>query len=211
MTANQIKAIETVYGGCRFRSRLEARWAVFFNAVGLTWQYEPEGFELPCGTHYLPDFLIPGVDGGDDSYFEIKPYTPTKAENGYSYCKTDPKVDAARKAGLHLVQLNGIENPHTPNRVYSFDHPYEGTSYGWAVCPFSGRVGIAFDHRGARVYPDHPHNTDHPKKEHVDQWFLDNPQSNWQHGGKAYSGNHPKIINAFLRANMARFEHGERG
>lgn len=34
--SNDIKAIETEYDGHRFRSRLEACWAVFFNAVGLT-------------------------------------------------------------------------------------------------------------------------------------------------------------------------------
>ena len=53
-----IKAIETKYAGCRFRSRLEARWAVFFNAMGIAWEYEPEGFvvnERP----YLPDFFLP--------------------------------------------------------------------------------------------------------------------------------------------------------
>jgi len=36
--SNDIKAIETEYDGHRFRSRLEARWAVFFNAVGLTYE-----------------------------------------------------------------------------------------------------------------------------------------------------------------------------
>lgn len=44
--SNDIKAIETEYDGHRFRSRLEARWAVFFNAVGLTYEYEIEGFEM---------------------------------------------------------------------------------------------------------------------------------------------------------------------
>lgn len=53
-----MKAIETVYRGYRFRSRLEARWAVFFDELGLEWQYEPEGFDLPSGL-YLPDFFIP--------------------------------------------------------------------------------------------------------------------------------------------------------
>ena len=28
------------------RSRLEARWAVFFDTAGIAWQYEPEGFDL---------------------------------------------------------------------------------------------------------------------------------------------------------------------
>lgn len=52
-----MKAIETHYKGYRFRSRLEARWAVFFDAMGLRWEYEPEGFELPSGC-YLPDFRL---------------------------------------------------------------------------------------------------------------------------------------------------------
>jgi hypothetical protein len=52
-----LKAIETQYAGCRFRSRLEARWAVFFDVLGIAWEYEPEGFELPSGP-YLPDFLL---------------------------------------------------------------------------------------------------------------------------------------------------------
>ena len=53
-----IKAIETKYAGCRFRSRLEARWAVFFDTWGVPWEYEPEGFTLSNGTRYLPDFLL---------------------------------------------------------------------------------------------------------------------------------------------------------
>lgn len=53
-----IKPIETAYKGYRFRSRLEARWAVFFDAVGLDWEYEKEGFDID-GSWYLPDFYIP--------------------------------------------------------------------------------------------------------------------------------------------------------
>ncbi len=32
---SEIKAIETRYKGYRFRSRLEARWAVFFDALSV--------------------------------------------------------------------------------------------------------------------------------------------------------------------------------
>lgn len=35
MSDSTIKAIETSYAGCRFRSRLEARWAVFFDTLGI--------------------------------------------------------------------------------------------------------------------------------------------------------------------------------
>jgi hypothetical protein len=58
-----IKAIETHYAGCRFRSRLEARWGVFFNSIGWQWQYEPQGFTVgPESIPYLPDFWLPELD-----------------------------------------------------------------------------------------------------------------------------------------------------
>lgn len=64
-----IKPIETVYNGYRFRSRLEARWAVFFDAADIKYEYEPEGFKLPSGG-YLPDFYLPELQ----VYVEIKPF-----------------------------------------------------------------------------------------------------------------------------------------
>ena len=54
-----MKAINTMYNGYRFRSRLEARWAVFFDAARIEYEYEPEGFKLEDGTRYLPDFYLP--------------------------------------------------------------------------------------------------------------------------------------------------------
>jgi hypothetical protein len=79
----QHRAIETRYKGYRFRSRLEARWAVFFDALGLRWEYEPEGFELPSG-RYLPDFYAAErhPDGGFryGPWVEVKAVDPTAAE-----------------------------------------------------------------------------------------------------------------------------------
>lgn len=71
MTATEMKAIETRYKGYRFRSRTEARWAVFFDALQLPWKYEPEGFELGDGLRYLPDFVVTYPDCGD-VWFEVK-------------------------------------------------------------------------------------------------------------------------------------------
>lgn len=62
-----IKAIETVYNGYRFRSRTEARWAVFFDALGIEYEYEPEGFDMD-GILYLPDFFLNSLD----MYVEVK-------------------------------------------------------------------------------------------------------------------------------------------
>lgn len=49
----EIKAIPTYYKGIRFRSRLEAAWARFFDLLVWRWDYEP--FDLPGWT---PDFVI---------------------------------------------------------------------------------------------------------------------------------------------------------
>lgn len=58
-----MEAIETEYNGYRFRSRLEARWAVFFDAINAPYNYEPEGFVFEDGTCYLPDFYLKNVSG----------------------------------------------------------------------------------------------------------------------------------------------------
>ena len=70
-----VKAIETRYAGCRFRSRLEARWAVFFDALGIEWNYEPQGFETQHG-RYLPDFWLPETK----AWIEVKGGKPTKRD-----------------------------------------------------------------------------------------------------------------------------------
>lgn len=69
-----IQPIETEYKGYRFRSRLEARWAVFFDTAGIPWDYEPEGYELSTGERYLPDFYLPN----ERLFVEIKGVSPTK-------------------------------------------------------------------------------------------------------------------------------------
>lgn len=48
-------AIATLFDGIEYRSRLEARWAAFFNNIG--WKYTYEPFD---GDGYIPDFLIHG-------------------------------------------------------------------------------------------------------------------------------------------------------
>ena len=70
-----MKAIETAYKGYRFRSRLEARWAVFFDTMGFEYQYEPEGFDLD-GLLYLPDFYLPRVK----MWAEVKPESFSEEE-----------------------------------------------------------------------------------------------------------------------------------
>lgn len=54
-----IQPIPTTYNGYRFRSRTEARWAVFLDAVDIGYDYELQGYRLTDGTLWLPDFYLP--------------------------------------------------------------------------------------------------------------------------------------------------------
>jgi len=69
MSQNAITPIETIYKGYRFRSRLEARWAVFFDSLGVEWEYEKEGYDLGELGWYLPDFWLPQFR----LFLEVKP------------------------------------------------------------------------------------------------------------------------------------------
>lgn len=79
----EIKPIETFYKGCRFRSRAEARWAVFFDACNVEWEYEPEGYDLGNGLYYLPDFLLHniGIRGSEDDGQTFDLYIEVKGSN----------------------------------------------------------------------------------------------------------------------------------
>lgn len=101
-----MKAIETEYRGYRFRSRLEARWAVFFDALSLPWEYEPEGFELGCGRRYLPDFRVRypgrGADEVHHEWFEVKSSLYAIGEDEWLRM-----IDFRRESGLALTILDG--------------------------------------------------------------------------------------------------------
>jgi hypothetical protein len=76
-----VKAIDTQYRGYLFRSRLEARWAIFFDTIGIEWEYEPEGYTLSTGERYLPDFWLPRFcDPASGVFVEVKPRTGDDAK-----------------------------------------------------------------------------------------------------------------------------------
>lgn len=72
------RAIETNYKGYKFRSRIEARWAVFFDELRIDFEYEPQGFDLDDLGYYLPAFYLPKVRGG--LWVEIRSAKPTERE-----------------------------------------------------------------------------------------------------------------------------------
>lgn len=63
--------LSTQLRGVKFRSRLEARWALYFDGMGIGWQYEPQRFNLDSGT-YIPDFRLTWPSG-HSLWVEVKP------------------------------------------------------------------------------------------------------------------------------------------
>lgn len=105
MNSLSIKPIETLYKGYRFRSRLEARWAVFFDEALIKWEYEVEGYDLN-GIWYLPDFWLP-----EKRWFaEIKQSTFTEKEE--EKCKL-----LSQGTKFPCLMLDGIPDMQ---RNYSF-------------------------------------------------------------------------------------------
>jgi hypothetical protein len=180
-----IKAIETQYKGYCFRSRLEARWAVFFDALGIEWEYEPEGFELSDGTWYLPDFHLPGREW----WIEIKPVLPT----GDELSKCRQLCGPTRQRVYLVIGIPGKE------KIYSFhwlddhvEHGYENTA-GFGEFT-TGKWALAMSLSAKQSEP----------LDALDGMFCVFPEMRG-----LFTRNTPRIRAAIKRARGARFEHGE--
>ena len=146
-----VTAIQTEYAGCRFRSRLEARWAVVFDVLGLPWRYESEGFELSNGQRYLPDFFIDGI-----GWIEIKPTADLDDGKWLTFCE-----DSGKEDGFRAYRITGdIPDPRfdgLPDNLTidaSIGGMYGGINDGnYAICRCAscGKIGIEFDGRSERI------------------------------------------------------------
>lgn len=118
---NNFKPIETVYRGYKFRSRLEAKWAVFFDKMGYCWEYEPEGFEGKCWNgdyfKYLPDFKLYPAGKHHSYYFWVE-------------VKGDPLF---LKNNWQKLENMLDFNPVLPDIQYCFDH--NQPSHGLILLP----------------------------------------------------------------------------
>jgi hypothetical protein len=94
MSGYTIAAIPTLYRGRMYRSRLEARWAAFFDRLGWTHEYEP--FDLGA---WSPDFAITEPF---DALIEIKPLTEP------DYDLFDRVQSAAKSKGRGAVLVMAV-------------------------------------------------------------------------------------------------------
>lgn len=219
----QVQPIPTRYAGHHFRSRLEARWAVFFDHLGIAWRYEPQGYLLPSG-RYLPDFLLPDI-----GWFEVKGERPADTEyregpDGLTVvtpareCQLAGELADATGKRVFLawgdlprsVDLGG-HDPYDDNRgidMHASDWSGD-VDYAFAVCPWCDRVGLEYESRAARICGYKVHGYANEAAALAAIWGQG--WTDWRADDKCYRGNHPRILAAYEAARSARFEYGQRG
>lgn len=110
----KITPIETYYNGCYFRSRLEARWAVYFDLCGIDWEYETEGYEITLENgyrvKYLPDFVLHNIIIDTNTiipnlYVEVK---------GVMTEYDELKIDSFHKSGNEILILQELPKKFSP-------------------------------------------------------------------------------------------------
>lgn len=126
--SGRIPAIETHYNGFRFRSRLEARWAVFFDCMGIKYEYEPEKFQ--CGdVRYIPDFFLPDLDS--------EPARPKKQAGMFF------EVKGAYPSTEEIEKLNYLHETTGKECVLFHGSPFDGTGGLYASRTYHSEVYIA--------------------------------------------------------------------
>ena len=114
-TKYTIKALPTIFNGVRFRSRLEARWAVFFATLGIAYEYEPERFLLGhAGKTMVP--IIPGEssDKPEDNYELGEDMLPQSIE----YTPDFRVVKQAAWSGPEWIEVKGVETEIDRTAMY---------------------------------------------------------------------------------------------
>jgi hypothetical protein len=177
--------IPTRFKGCHFRSRLEARWAVFFDHMQIAWEYEPEGFTLPDGTMYLPEFLLPELT-------DVQNHSPVWVEVKKPGGDIRKTVEFCRALWQEFVHTDALDCTRvlildgSPSRL-----PLDGFNlWGNATC---GGTHRAFDEKYLTTHP-------HPFR------FL----SFYEEEFNSTSAIN-KVSVAVNAARSARFEHGQSG
>lgn len=197
-----VKPIETRYAGCRFRSRLEARWAVFFDHLGIEWQYESEGFELSTGARYLPDFYLPI----QDLWVEVKGVLSHTDLS--KICRAAVELNAAT-SGLPLAPRLLVVGP-VPQPGCAYLHSSfarVGDQAVWQLGFFTESQGWKIQPFGQAI-PWKPAWFEQPGQESATADLRATIVESVLEGRLTVD---PRIDAAYARARAARFEHGESG
>lgn len=212
-TVSPIKAIETEYKGYRFRSRLEARWAVFFDAIGMEFQYEHQGYEKEIYEgkvyRYLPDFYLPSLK----MHAEVKGDPHWNEKEGHDFgwfldydCPLPHFTDSKYEHPGGLILLGEV--PHIQFGVVC--HPiirhYKGLHRDFISFDGGNRIRqedavwlMRFDDLNDFVFSGTWDGTTGDCLEYFDQrpMAIETKRA------------HRDVVEAYIKARQARFEFGE--
>ena len=137
------QAIPTMYKGTRFRSRLEACWAAFFDLVGWRWEYEP--FDLPG---WIPDFALVGAD--EITLVEVKPVAGLDDPIAHGACAKAGLATRNRDRDNEILLL-GYVWPTTiiggTGIGWLGERSWSGNGHlWWEPAPFHDLGGLGFHH-----------------------------------------------------------------
>jgi hypothetical protein len=205
-----IKPIPTLFNGIKFRSRLEARWAVFFDFLGLNYFYEYEGFRLGVQSWsenkaselwYVPDFYLPKMDGKRDYWFEIKPYCNWQKHwnqkisqvdlekiQRFSHMATELGADFGVLGEIYtctiLKKNDNIYADSAPQFAAMGDFGWCDSPYYFCRCDNCNAIGFEFEGRVERT-----NCCDHTSAKHKHRTYSD-----------------CKLLDAYRRASSYQFE-----
>lgn len=130
------ESVPTDYAGIRFRSRLEARWAVFLATAGIEWRYEPRTLAIHVPRRHrlipwLPDFWLPH----SAQLAEVK---------GFMYADGFRRIrDIAHGTKYDVVILGHIPGPFDtrwPIQLHNYKGEY--APHGLYALPWSPGVSL---------------------------------------------------------------------
>lgn len=191
-----MKVIQTEYKGYKFRSRLEARWAVFFDACNAEWEYEPEGFDLGNGIYYLPDFLIHNVAFLHHSEYKIDLWVEVKGQ------LTD--TDRAKIEKFSKVAFNSNITP-CENPILVVSKIPEGEKF-FELCDSVFDMAYANE----KVEPFNLFTVDGDYYSSILGIRNKNIALASEYRDDFFCLDEEKTVRAYKMARQARFEHGEK-
>jgi hypothetical protein len=210
-----INAIETHYAGCRFRSRLEARWAVFFDTLGLEWHYEPQGYLVgPNRTPYLPDFWMPKLG----RWVEVKGAMSAKDFTTLLWAASEIGLPAT-PVDAELPRLEEIPEPRIlllgdiaepDDEGASIHWRFDRAAYGRTIltrCVIGGHREMVHDLQVYGSVPAMGLTDPLSRGDDYEKMLVDLTATYLDFRIRA----DPRTTSAYRAARSARFEHGERG
>jgi hypothetical protein len=219
-----VEPLKVIHNGQHFREPLAARWAVFFEALGVRYEHEGESLEVD-GLRYLPTFWMPE----QQCWVEVK---------GQELTEEDDKkaLLLAHHTRKHVYLFAGeIQvpdgKPVSPAYRYHWGEslpsiripPFRSclASCHWCECPFCRQVTIEYDglcqcqcvrHMYTTTYrlgfdEQSPKRLPHEAEDdytHLDWWAS-------KITGTFLTFDSPRLVAAYTAARQACFEDDERG